>query len=119
MVKATYKQTFIGIWFHGNNFLPDLQEKMKLYLNQTFYYYRIFTNEDDFYTYIDEERLTAKIFLIISTLDSSLDCLINLTGQFPKIFEKVYIFLPTKNYASTCFITNNMKDLFDQINKDL
>jgi hypothetical protein len=79
MVKATYKQTCIGIWFHGNSFLSNLQDKMKLYLNQTFYYYRIFVNEDDFYTYIDEERLTAKIFLIISTLlDSSLDCLIRL-----------------------------------------
>jgi hypothetical protein len=119
MVIATYKQTFIGIWFHDNIFLPDLQDKMKLHLNRTFHYYRIFANEGDFYTYIGEERLITKIFLIISASDPSLDYLINLTEQYSKIFEKVYIFLPTKNYRSTCFTTNNMKDLFEEVNKDI
>ena len=119
MVKASYKQTFIGIWFHDNNLSSDQQDKMQLDLNQTFYYYRIFVNEEDFYTYIDEERLVAKIFLIISISDSSLDSIVELVEQCPKVFEKVYNFSPTKIPTSICFNTTNIDDLFKRMSNDI
>lgn len=119
MIQATDKQTFIGVWLHSNNSFFNLQDKMKQYLNQTFDYYRIFSNKVEFYKYINEKRLTVKIFLIVSILDPSFNDLINLTKQYPKIFEKVYGFLPTKNDRSTYFMTNDINDLFEKINKDL
>ena len=99
MVKATYKQTFIGIWFHDNKLSIEQKSKMILYLNRTFYYYRVFVKEDDFYAYVGAERLAAKIFLIISVSRCLLQKLLELTTQSPNTFEKsLYIFTLTKYY---------------------
>ena len=119
MVDEPYKQPFIGIWFHDNNFLPDLQNKMKLCLNRTFYYYRIFASHKEFYTYIAKEQLVVRIFLIISTIDTSLKCLLELTEKYPQIFEKVYIFSSATIQMTNRFMTNNTDVLFKQINKDM
>jgi uncharacterized protein YqfB (UPF0267 family) len=118
MVKATPEQPFIGVWYHDNNLPPNQQHKMKVYLNRTFYYYRIFIVEKDFYEYLDKERLAAKIFLIISVPDS-LDSLVKLTVPPSEKFEKVYIFLSRKTIAPDYPIIINMDNLFEQISNDI
>jgi tetratricopeptide (TPR) repeat protein len=119
MGKATHKQPFIGIWYHDNNLSSNQQHKVKVYLNRTFYYYRIFIVEEEFYEYLDKERLVAKIFLIISVSDSSLDSLVKLTKESSEKFEKVYIFLPKKAIAPAYRIIIDMDDLFEQISNDI
>jgi hypothetical protein len=118
MIRSSYKQTFIGIWFHDKNLSSDQQDKMQRVLNQIFYYYRIFVDED-FYSYIDEERLVAKIFLIISTSDSSLDSIVEIAEQYPQTFEKIYNFSSTRSRRLACFNANNIDDLTKQMKKDL
>ncbi len=49
-LKSNPKQTFIGIWLHDDNLMDDEKHKMELYLNQTFYYYLIFTDMEIFTT---------------------------------------------------------------------
>jgi hypothetical protein len=92
---------------------------MKLFLNQTFYYYRIFVDMLDFSTYIDEKRLVTKIFLIISLSDLSLFSLLDATQQHPQFFEKVYVFSSAKIITSACFHTTIMDDLFIKISNDI
>lgn len=119
MVKATHEQTFIGIWYHDNSLLPNQQYKMKVYLNRTFYYYRIFTLVEECFKYLREDKLVAKIFLIISVSDSSLHSLVELTEAFSSNFEKVYIFLSKRPSACTYPIIINMDELFEKISNDI
>jgi tetratricopeptide (TPR) repeat protein len=119
MVKATYEQTFIGVWFHDDDLPFDQQDKMKVHLNKTFYYYQIFVDKTEFYAYIDKERLVSKIFVIISISDLSLSSIVELSQQYPEFFAKVYVFLPTKIFSSACFNTTSMDDLFEEMNKDI
>ena len=120
VMKVSCKQTFIGIWFHDDSLTSEEQDNMKLELNQTFYYYRIFVNDKDFCQYIDPDRLVAKIFLIISIAESSkLTSLYSSAELYPQIFEKVYTYLSVSNSTFPCSNTNTTDNLFVQINKDI
>jgi uncharacterized protein YqfB (UPF0267 family) len=126
MVKATHEQPFIGIWLHDNKLSIDEQNKMKLYLNRTFYYYRIFVDTSIFSAYIDKKPVT-KIFLIISISDLSLYSLVELAQEQPELFEKTYIYLPEEKYiylpkkinTSACFNTTDIVDLFVKVSNDI
>jgi tetratricopeptide (TPR) repeat protein len=121
IVKATRKQSFIGVWLHDNSLLFDEQEKMRFYLNRTFYYYRFIMGTEEFFKYIDRDRLAARIFLIISDLTLYLS-LVKLTQKHPDLFEKVYVYLPTEDdiaIPNACFATSCRRRLFQELNKDI
>lgn len=115
MVKATHRQTFIGVWLHDNKLPVDVQTQMILGLNQTFYYYKIFVDGSKFSDYIDENRLVAKIYLIVSVSNKSLFGTVNLALNSPGLFEKVYIFSLTSLHTQICFHTTDLDELFNVI----
>jgi len=73
----------------------------------------------DLHTYIGEERLVTKAFLIISISNLSLFSLIELAQQNPQFFEKFYVFSSRDIITSACFHTTDMDDYFNEICNDI
>jgi hypothetical protein len=123
-LKANPHQTFMGIWLHDDNLEDEEKHKMELYLNQTFYYYQIFSDMERFTSYISQKRRVAKIFFIVSLFDLSLYTLIDLFIAIPET-KKVYIFLSLPTFTTiealtiTTYKTNNVDDLFAKLLEDI
>lgn len=118
MVKPTYKQPFMGIWFHDNRLPTDNQKIMESYLNRIFHYYRIFVDMLEFSKYIGNDGLVTKIVIIISDLERY-SSLIKLTERNEERFQRVYVFLTVEVSTPNCFMTTNMKILYEKISTDL
>ena len=106
----------MGIWLHGNRMPLPEQNQMKLSLNTTFAYYKIFDNLEPFIAYINPLYLATKIILIISDYPEP-QTVINLCETKQEIFEVIYILTEIKieNYFTTKYIT----DLFKQLSQTI
>ncbi|CAF3854636.1 unnamed protein product [Adineta steineri] len=118
ILKSNPEQTFIGIWFHDDNITDEQKNQMEIYLHQTFYYYRIFDNMEQFSSYMYKTQHVAKIFLIISISNLSLYPLVNLVQEY-SIIEKAYTFLPIRTVKPLEIDTNNIDVLFEKISNNI
>ncbi|CAF4285477.1 unnamed protein product, partial [Adineta steineri] len=118
ILKSNPEQTFIGIWFHDDNITHEQKNQMEIYLHQTFYYYRIFDNMEQFSSYMYKTQHVAKIFLIISISNLSLYPLVNLVREY-SIIEKAYTFLPIRTVKPLEIDTDNIDVLFKKISDNI